>query len=111
MRLRNRPEIISFRNIFRSWCEELQNFGDTKTIELITKDFNKASNYLNEQYKKFDKQKKVSYAFFQNFISILMLVPGYFIPFFSLLFDIPESWVSRKGAIKRSETEWFLLTR
>ena len=52
LRLRNRPEIISFRKIFRSWCEELQNFGDTKTIELITKDFNKASNYLNEQYKK-----------------------------------------------------------
>ncbi len=61
--------------------------------------------------KKYDKQKKVSYALLQNFISILMLVPGYFIPFFSLLFDIPESWVSRKDAIKRSETEWFLLTR
>lgn len=40
-----------------------------------------------------------------------MLVPGYFIPFFSLLFDIPEPWLSKKDATIRSETEWFLLTR
>lgn len=111
LRLRNRPEIISFRNVFRVWCEELQNFGDIKTIEMITNDFNRASNFLKKQYRENDKQKRVSYAVLQNFVSILMLVPGYFIPFFSLLFDIPQAWTIRNKAIERGEIEWFLLTR
>lgn len=66
---------------------------------------------LEKQYRENDKQKRVSYAILQNFISILMLVPGYFIPFFSLLFDIPETWTIRNKAIERGEIEWFLLTR
>lgn len=111
LRLRSRPEIISFRNVFKAWCEELQNFGDIKTIEMITNDFNRASYFLKRQYKENDKQKTARYAILKNIISILMLVPGYFIPFFSLLFDIPKVWTIRNKAIERVEIEWFLLTK
>ncbi|WP_027630688.1 hypothetical protein [Ruminiclostridium cellobioparum] len=111
LRLRNRPEIVSFRAVFKNWCEQLQNFGDEKAIELITKDFTLASSFLQKQYANDAKSQKISHAIMQNFISIIFEIPGFFIPFFSLLFGIPEPWIKRNEAIKKKNAEWFLLTR
>ena len=110
LRLRSRPEIISFRRVFRTWCEQLQNFGDEKAIQLITKDFNRASEYLKKQYEH-EQRERERKPFIQNLFSIILEIPGLFIPFFSLLFDLPKPWIKRSRAIKKHEVEWFLLTR
>jgi hypothetical protein len=111
LRLRSRPEIISFRKVFKTWCEQLQNSGDEKAIELITKDFNRASEYLKKRYEDNKKGQDIKQVLLQNVFSIILTVPGYFIPFFSLLFDLPKPWIKRNRAIKKQDTEWFLLTK
>ena len=113
LRLRSRPEIIVFREIFKTWCEELIKFDNERTVELITKDFNKASEFFKKQYYQSQKEQKTSQAIIKNLFSIVIAIPGYFFPFLSLigLIGTVEPWKKRESAVERKENEWFLLTR
>ena len=48
--LRNRPEILSFRNIFFEWCRAIKQ-GDLDMAMRIKKDVNLAQKELNKYYK------------------------------------------------------------
>lgn len=45
MRLRERPEIKSYRNIFLNWCDNMYK-GDVPEAEYIKKDFDAAKNFF-----------------------------------------------------------------
>lgn len=48
MRLRERPEIKSYRNIFLSWCENMY-IGDVPEAEYIKRDFDDANKFFKDK--------------------------------------------------------------
>lgn len=105
---RNKPEIISFRKIFKTWCESLQNMDDEATIKLVTRDFNRACKFNEQQYIKNNEARKTKNLIINILIDIIgaMLPPHLILPH-----SIKKHIKDKDEAIERKETEWFILTR
>jgi hypothetical protein len=106
---RNQPEIISFRNIFKNWCESLLKIDDETTLRLITKDFNKASEHLENKYRKNMEKQKFGNVFINIFLDIISGIPA--ISHLTLPYTIKRRFAEREEAIEDQKHEWFLLTK
>lgn len=102
MRLRARPEIKSFRNIFLSWCSNMYN-GDVAEAEYIKRDFEAATKYFKEQ----ENSKKRSKSIFNCSCEIL----GGFIPYLSTVTGVIGPIKNLIEAREEEKFRWLLLTR
>lgn len=102
MRLRARPEIKSFRNVFLSWCNNMYN-GDVTEAEYIKRDFEAATKFFKEQ----EKAKARSRSIFNCSCEIL----GGFIPYLSTVTGVIGPINNLKEAREEEKYRWLLLTR
>jgi hypothetical protein len=103
---RKKPEIVSFRKIFKSWCESLQNMDDETAIELITKDFIKAKNFFDRRHRKDDETRKLR----NTVINILMdFVSGIMPLHLTFPYTIKKRLNERNEALDKQKNEWFII--
>lgn len=102
IRIRNRPEITSFRNILYHWGECLSsgNFGES---EYIARDFDAARKYFEKKEISNQKKKSIFHCFFEAL--------GNQIPYLSNVAGIISPFITRRKIIEEEKHRWFLLTR
>ena len=102
IRMRKRPEIISYRKVFSDWCKCMLD-GDHLAIKEIQKDFEIAEKFLIKHRLRENKKTSLINCFFESIggqIPYLSNVLGFFNPF-----------ITRKSIQNKRKHEWFLLTR
>ena len=102
IRMRNRPEISSFRNILNHWGECLLS-GDINTAEQIKKDYGLAREFFNKKERDNLKRRSIFHCFFE--------VLGNQIPYLSNVVGIITPLYTRKRLLEEEKHRWFLLTR
>lgn len=102
IRLRARPEIKSFRNIFLRWTECLYN-GSVSEAEYIKKDFSAAADFFAKKECENRKKKSIFHCFCE--------VIGNQIPYISNISGIVAPFVNRHKIQEEEKHRWLLLTR
>ena len=102
IRIRNRPEISSFRNILFHWGESLST-GDIDTAEQIQKDFDEAKKYFIKKEKNNITKRSIFHCFFEAL--------GSQIPYLSNVVGFITPFLTRKKLLEEEKHRWFLLTR
>lgn len=102
IRLRSRPEIRSFRNVFLSWCENMYN-GDVSQAEYIKKDFEKAERFFKKQEMKRSKKMSIFHCTCE--------IVGNQIPYLSNLFGVISPICTLTTLHQEEKFRWILLTR
>jgi len=102
MRLRARPEIKSFRNVFLNWCSNMYS-GDVAEAEYIKRDFEAATKFFKEQ----ENARKRRQSIFNCSCEIL----GGLIPYLSTVTGVIGPIKSLKEAREEEKFRWLLLTR
>lgn len=100
--LRDRPEIVSFRNIFFEWCTALKQ-GDIDMATRIKKDINLADQELKKYYKWENDKTKL-------FNCIIDVAVGQ-IPYFSSLVGSISPFQTRRILKKKNKNSWLLLLK
>lgn len=102
IRLRSRPEISSFRNVFLQWSSCMYN-GDFSEAEYIKKDFKAASDFFKKKESEFQKSKSILHCTCE--------AVGSQIPYLSNITGIVTPFVNRQKILEEEKHRWLLLTR
>jgi hypothetical protein len=102
IRIRNRPEISSFRNILHHWGDCILS-GNVDESEYIKKDFDAARKYFEKKEISNRRKQSVFHCFFEAL--------GNQIPYLSNVTGIISPFITRKKIIEEEKHRWFLLTR
>lgn len=101
MRLRERPEIKSYRNIFLSWCENMYR-GDVPEAEYIKRDFDDANKFFKDK----ERSEKCCPAF-----RCTCEIIGNQIPYLSNIIGIVSPLQNLHNRKLEEKYRWILLTR
>lgn len=102
LRLRNREEIKSFRNIFLKWANHLYN-GEINEAEYIKKDFDAASRFFEKKQISQEKQKSLWHCAFE--------AVGNQVPYISNVSGAVSPFINRRNILEEEQHKWLLLTR
>ena len=102
LRLRNREEIRSFRNIFLSWAQNIYD-GKINEAEYIKKDFDVANKFFEK--KKESQRKKTS------IIRCTFEALGNQVPYISNIVGAISPFMNRRKILEEEKHKWLLLTR
>ena len=100
--LRNRPEILAFRNIFFEWCRAIKQ-GDIDMAVRIKRDVDLAKKELNKYYKWESSKIKL-------FSCITDIIIGK-IPYLSDIVGAVSPFQTRNILRKKNKNSWILLLR
>lgn len=101
MRLRDRPEIKSYRKIFLSWCENMYK-GDVPEAEYIKRDFDDANKFFKDK----EKREKRCPTF-----RCTCEIIGNQIPYLSNVMGIVSPLQNLYNSKLEEQYRWILLTR
>lgn len=101
MRLRERPEIKSYRSIFLSWCENMYR-GNVQEAEYIKRDFDDANKFFKDK----EKREKNSPIF-----HVTCEIIGNQIPYLSNVVGVVSPLRNLKNNRLEEKYRWILLTR
>lgn len=100
--LRNRPEILSFRNVFFEWCKAIKQ-GDIEMATRIKKDISIAQKELDKYYKWEEQKTKLFSCITEVLISQ--------IPYLSNVVGAISPFQTRDTLRKKSKNSWILLLK